>query len=118
MHILDSEIPIIQGSFSCKQPRLKKQWKISLGNLFTSFTYSTFVTINNETLSCNEINRFIIYETFDLKINLNFILTMPFANPFGKYGDGKYVGIPRAEWFKRPEIKSIFKIRFIGRYYI
>ena len=43
---------------------------------------------------------------------------MPFANPFGKYGDGKYVGIPRAEWFKRPEIKSIFEIRFIGRYYI
>ena len=60
----------------------------------------------------------IIYETFDLKINLNFILTMPFASPFGKYGDGKYVGIPRAEWFKRPEIKSIFKIRFIGRYCI
>ena len=60
----------------------------------------------------------IIYETFDLKNNLNFILTMPFASPFGKYGDGKYVGIPRAEWFKRPEIKSIFKIRFIGRYYI
>ena len=50
--------------------------------------------------------------------NLNFILTMPFASPFGKYGDGKYVGIPRAEWFKRPEIVSIFKIRFIGRYYI
>ena len=29
------------------------------------------------------------YETFDLKNNLNFILTMPFASPFGKYGDGK-----------------------------
>ena len=93
LHILDSEIPIIQGSFSCKQPRLKNKKKVSLGNLFTSFTYSTFVTINNETLSCNEINRL----TFDLKNNLNFILTMPFASPFGKYGDGKYVGIPRAE---------------------
>ena len=43
---------------------------------------------------------------------------MPFASPFGKYGDGKYVGIPRAEWFKRPEIKNMFKIIFIGRYYI
>ena len=55
---------------------------------------------------------------FYLKDNLNFVLTMPFASPFGKYGDGKYVGIPRAEWFKRPEIKGIFKIRFIGIYYI
>ena len=34
---------------------------------------------------------------FYLKDNLNFVLTMPFASPFGKYGDGKYVGIPRAE---------------------
>ena len=53
---------------------------------------------------------YFIYETFNLKNNLNFILTMPFASPFGKYGDGKYVGIPRAEWFKRPEIKSILRL--------
>ena len=73
---------------------------MSLGNLFTSFTYSTFVTINNETLPCNEINRFAMISfmnDFYLKDNLNFLLTMPFASPFGKYGDGKYVGIPRAE---------------------